>query len=136
MSFRFVVVILLALVVAAIGGWFVGSSGRSAVEREQGVAVMRAEFADARALVLEGRVSLYTSNFGNAIEQFQQASQRIGDLQRQLREIGQVEQAGRLEIAVSSLGDAQRLAATFDTTKAQAAAEQALDALRAASGGN
>jgi Tfp pilus assembly PilM family ATPase len=106
------------------------------VEREQGVAVMRAEFADARALVLEGRVSLYTSNFGNAIEQFQQASQRIGDLQRQLREIGQVEQAGRLEIAVSSLGDAQRLAATFDTTKAQAAAEQALDALRAASGGN
>ena len=136
MSIRVVGVILLALVVSAVGGWFVGSAGRSVAQREEGLADMRAEFAEARALVLEGRVSLYTSNFGNAIEQFQQASQRIGRVQSRLREIGQVEQAGRLEIAVSSLGDAQRLAATFDTTKAQAAAEQATDALRAASGGS
>jgi hypothetical protein len=136
MSIRVVGVILLALVVAAVGGWFVGSSGRSAAERAETVSLMRAEFAESRALVLEGRVSLFVSNFGDAIERFQRANVLIGRIQRQLREIGQVEQAGRLEIAASSIGDAQRLAATFDTTKAQAAAETALGALRAASGGN
>jgi hypothetical protein len=135
MSIRVIAVIIVALVVAAIGGWVTGSAGRSAVEREQAVMEMRAEFAEARALVLEGRVSLYVSNFGDAIQQFQRAGRLITAVQSRLREIGQVEQAGRLEIAVSSLGEAQRLAATFDTTKAQASAEQALDALRAASGG-
>jgi hypothetical protein len=134
MSIRLVGALILALVVTSIGGWFVGSSGRSAVERERTRAVMQAEFAEARALVLEGRVSLYVSNFGNAIEQFQQASALIGTLQRQLREMGQVEQAGRLEIASSSLGDAQRSAAMFDVSKAQAEAEQALQALTAGSG--
>jgi hypothetical protein len=134
MSIRVVGVILLGLVVAVGVGWFAGSAGRSAVEREQAVIEMRAEFSEARALVLEGRVSLYISNFGDAIAQFQQASRRIAAVQSRLREIGQVEQAGRLEIAVSSLGEAQRLAATFDTTKAQASAEQAMEALRAAAG--
>jgi hypothetical protein len=134
MSIRVIGVILLAFVVAAFGGWFVGSAGRSAVEREQAVTTMRAQFAEARALVLEGRVSLYLSNFGAAIGQFQEANKRIASIQSRLREMGQVEQAGRLAVAASSLGDAQRLAATFDTTKAQAAAEQALEALRAASG--
>lgn len=135
MSIRVIGVILLAVLLAAVGGWFVGASGRSAVERAQAVSLMRAEFAESRALVLEGRVSLFQSNFGDAIQQFQQASALIRRLQAQLREIGQIEQAGRLEIAASSLGDAQRLAAMFDTTKAQAAAEQALGALRVASGG-
>ena len=129
-----IAVMLLALVVAAVGGWFTGASGRSAVEREQAVTVMRAEFAEARALVFEGRVSLYQSNFGDAIRQFQEANKRIAEVQSQLREIGQIEQAGRLDAAASSLGEAQRVAATFDTTKAHAAAEQAIAALRAASG--
>jgi lipopolysaccharide biosynthesis regulator YciM len=135
MSLRLIGILLLALVVAAVGGWFVGSAGRSAVERDSTVSLMRAEFAEARALVLEGRVSLFQSNFGEAIQQFQRANVLIGSVQRQLREVGQVEQAGRLQIAISSLGDAQRLAATLDTTKAQASAEQALAALQAASGG-
>jgi hypothetical protein len=135
MSLRVAGIALLALVGAAAAGWLVGSSGRSAVERDRAVYEMRAEFAEARALVAEGRVSLFQSNFGNAIKEFQRANALIGTVQRQLREIGQVEQAGRLEIAVSSLGDAQRLAATFDTPKAHASAEQALGALSAASGG-
>jgi hypothetical protein len=136
MSIRVIGIILLALVVAAVGGWFTGSSGRSTIERERTVIEMRAEFAEARALVLEGRVSLFQSNFGDAIKQFQQAGQRIASIQSRLRTMGQIEQASRLQMAASSLGDAQRLAATFDTTKAQASADQALGALRAASGGS
>ena len=134
MSLRVFGIVLLALVVAAGTGWCMGSSGRSALEADRASLEMRAEFADARALVLEGRVSVFTSNFGNAIQQFQQAGQRISAIQSRLRSVGQVEQASRLQIAISSLGDAQRAAAGFDTTKAQSSADQALGALRAAAG--
>ncbi len=127
---------LLALVASAGVGWFTGSSGRSEAERERATIELRSDFSEARALMLEGRVSLFISNFGDAIRHFQQAGQRIGAIQSRLRAIGQVEQASRLQIAISSLGDAQRSAAGFDSTKAHAAADQALGALRAASGGN
>jgi hypothetical protein len=134
MSFKLILVILVALVVAALSGWFAGASGRSVMELERNRSEMRAEFSEARALVLDGRVNLYQSNFGNAIERFQNARNLIGRIQGQLREIGQVEQAGRLEIALSHLSDAQRASAAFDITKAHAAAEQAIQALGAASG--
>lgn len=136
MSIRVIGVILLALVAAAGIGWFTGSSGRSEAERARAAIETSAEFSEARALVLEGRVSLFISNFGDAIQRFQQASQHIGAIQSRLRALGQVEQASRLQIAISSLGDAQRAAAGFDTTKAQASADQALGALRTAAGGN
>ena len=134
MSFKVIVVILAALVASALGGWFAGASGRSAIELESRRAGMRAEFAEARALVLDGRVNLYQTNFGNSIERFQQARNFIGRIQVGLREGGQVEQAGRLEIALSHLSDAQRACAAFDTTAAHTAAEQAIQALAAASG--
>ena len=135
MSIRVVGVILLALIVAAVSGWFAGAAGRSALEAEQVRSGMRAEFAESRALVLEGKVSLFLSNVGNAVQSFQRANVLIARLQQELREMGHVEQAGRLELAASNLGDAQRLAATFDMTGAQAAADQALQALQAAAGG-
>jgi len=134
MSFKLILVILAALVVTALGGWFAGASGRSVIELERNRSEMRAEFSEARALVLDGRVNLYQANFGNSIERFQNARNLIGRVQVKLREIGQVEQAGRLEIALSHLSDAQRAAAAFDTAKSQMAAEQAAQALTAASG--
>jgi hypothetical protein len=134
MSLRIAGVVVLALVVAAGAGWLTGSSGRSAAEQGRAAMELRLEFAEARALVLDGRVSLFQSNFGTAIKHFEQAGQRITSIQSRLRSLGQVEPASRLEIAVSSLGDAQRAAAAFDTTRAQASADQAIGALGAASG--
>ena len=135
MSIKVIGIVLLAIVVAAGAGWFAGGSGRSVAERERDRSEMRAEFAEAKSLVLAARVSLYQSNFGDAIQQLQGARTLIGRVQARLREMGQTEQAGRLEIALSSLSDAQRLAATFDVTRAQAAADQAMQALQAAAGG-
>lgn len=136
MSFRIVGIVLLSLAVAATGGYLTGASGRSVLEAERNRSDMRARFSDARALVLDGRVSLFLSNFGDAIQRFQDARKNIAVVQTSLREMGQVEQAGRLEIALSHLSDAQQAAAMFDVTRAQFAAEQALGALRAAGGGS
>ena len=134
MSFRFVLIILLSLVVAAGAGWFAGASGRAAVELARDRMELRAEFAESRALILDARLSLIHSNFGDAVERFQRARTLIGRVQTRVREIGQVEQAGRLEIALSHLADAQRLSATFDVARADAAAEESLKALQSAGG--
>ena len=104
------------------------------MEIERGRAEMRAEFSEARALVLDGRLSLFQNNFGDAIQRFQGARDLIGRVQARLRQMGQVEQAGRLEIAISELSDAQRASSTFDTVRAQAAADRAVQALRVAAG--
>jgi hypothetical protein len=136
MSIRVVIAILIAVVAAAGAGWFAGASGRSAVEVDRARFELRAEFAEARALVQDGRVSLFLSNFGDAVERFERARGFIGRVQSRVREMGQVEQAGRLEVALSHLSDAQRAAASFDPKRGQAAAEEALKAMAAASGGS
>jgi len=135
MSLKLIAALLLSLVVAAGAGWVVGASSRTALELEQQRTLMRAEFAESRAQVLDGRVSLYESNFGDAVERFQRARDLIGRIQVSLRELGQVEQAGRLEIAISHLSDAQRAAAAFDPSQGHFSADQAIQALAKAGGG-
>jgi hypothetical protein len=124
--------IVLAIATAFGGGWLVGASGRSGVEQARGRAEERSEFSEVRALVLEGRISLFLVNFGDASRKFEQARTLARSVQTHLRETGQAERAGRLEIVIGHLGDAQRLAAALDAG-AQNAAEQALTALSAAS---
>jgi len=131
MSFKVVVAILLAAVGLVGLGWMAGASSRSVIERERGRAEMRAQFADARANILDGRVNVFESHWGESVGSFQAARNRIAQLQARLREIGQPEQAGRLEIATSHLSDAQHFAASFDP-RAQDAATKALEALLAA----
>ncbi len=124
----------IALIVALAmigGGWLWGASGRSETEQAQRAADLRADFAEARALLLEARVHLFTVNFGSAGRALDDARARITALQTRLREAGQAERAGRLEIVLAHIGDAGRLTLALDA-RAQNAAEGALDALAAA----
>ena len=118
----------LALAVVFGAGWFVGASGRSEIEQARRSATERATFEEALALISDGRVKLFTINFGDASKRFESAKGVVTRLQTTLREAGQAERAGRLEIVLAHLRDAQRLAASTDQS-AQNAAEQALTAL-------
>jgi hypothetical protein len=120
----------LALVVVFGAGWIMGSSGRSAAETARRQAEERADFASARARILEGRVSLFLVNFGDASKRFEEARATVESAQTRLREIGEAERAGRLEIVMENLREAQRLAAALDASAQNAAATavQALDA--------
>ena len=120
--------IALAVVVAALIGWMVGATGRSAREEARVVAEQRADMTHARALILEGRVSLYQSNFGDASLKFEAARAALEGIQTQLRETGQAERAGALQIAIAHVRDAQRLAASFDAS-AHTPADEALKAI-------
>ncbi len=117
-----------AVVVAALGGWMIGASGTSAREQEKIAAEQRADTTQARALLLEGRVSLFLSNFGDASQKFEAAIVVLERIQTQLRETAQAERAGRLQIAIAHVREAQRLAASFDPS-AHASADEALKAI-------
>lgn len=121
---------MLAVLVALGAGWVWGASGRSAVDQERRRFEQRADYEAARAEMLDGRVSLFLNNFGDASKHFESASILLEHLQGKLREVGQAERAGRVEIVLSNLKDAQRLSALLDAS-AQNAATAALQALTA-----
>jgi hypothetical protein len=126
----FGIITLIALALFGIG-WLTGASGRSGAVQERQDFEQRAAFAEARAHVLEGRVSLFQINFGAASQQFDRARATIELLQTRLRERGDADRAGKLEIALARIRDAQRLAVAVDAS-AQNAAEEALRAIDAA----
>ena len=123
---------ILIVALATVGaGWLWGASGRADVDRARRAAELRADFAEARVSLLDARVSLFTLNFGDAGRAFAEARGRVGALQIRLREAGQAERAGRLEIVLAHIGDAGRLTLALDP-RAQSAAAGALAALTAA----
>jgi len=128
LSLKSIGALILALVVAFGVGWLAGGTGRAAIEQQLAASEERANFAQARALIGDGRVSLFLVNFGDASRRFEEARGVVERMQTKLRELGQAERAGRLEIALSHLRDAQRLAASLDSS-AQGAAAEALRAL-------
>lgn len=121
-------IIAAAVLVAGLTGWMIGASGRSAEKQLTRAAEQRADLAEVRALIVDGRVSLFLSNFGDASQKFEAAITVLERMQMQLRENAQAERAGRLEIAIAHVRDAQRLAASFDAS-AHTAADEALKAI-------
>jgi hypothetical protein len=128
MSMKHLAWIAGAIIVVGLGGWMIGASGTSAREQEKIAAEQRADTTQARALILDGRVSLFLSNFGDASQKFEAAIVVLERIQTQLRETAQAERAGRLQIAIAHVRDAQRLAASFDAS-AHGAADEALKAI-------
>ena len=116
-----------AVLIAGLGGWVYGASGSSAREQARLAEAQRADLAEVRAHILEGRVSLFLTNFGDASRHFESARTVLERVQSRLRETAQAERAGRLQIPIAHLRDAQHLASAFDSA-AQNAAEEALRA--------
>ena len=121
--------VVLVAIFAVGGGWLWGASGKSAIELERRALQDRADLSGARAVTLEGRVSLSLSNYGDAARSFASARSIVELTQTRFRETGQAERAGQLEIVLAHLKDAQRLSAAVDIN-AQNAADQALQTLR------
>jgi hypothetical protein len=123
--------IYLAVAITILGafglGWVIGASGRSELELGKRTAVERADMLEVRATVLQGRVALFQMNFGEASQRFGDAVTTLDRLQRELREQGLGERAGRVEVALGHLREAQRLALALD----QNANNQAGEALKA-----
>ena len=119
--------VALACVVALGAGWLWGRSGRSEMQAALQAASERAGVAEARGLVLEGRVGLFQMNFGEAAQKFGQAVTAVERAQTELRNMRQADRATRLDPALTALREAQRLTLALD----QSAHNKAAEALKA-----
>ena len=89
----------------------------------------RADLSDARATIMDGRLSVSANHFDDASRQFAAARAMVEGVQIHVRETGQAERAGQLAIVLAELKDAERLSNALDAS-AQTPAERAVQALR------
>ena len=120
--------VAIAALAAVGGGWIWGASGKSTIETERRALELRADLSEARALILGARVHLFGLDFGSSAKSFGAARQIVERVQIRLRESGQAERAGRAEIVLAHLKDAERMSLALDPG-AQTAADQAVQAL-------
>jgi hypothetical protein len=118
---------LLGLVIVFGLGWIVGASGRRAAEHRFEQSTFRLELAEARAAILDARVSLYNNNFGDASRTLEQAKASLERLERAASERDDDAGAGNVRTAIGRVNEAQTLANKLDPT----ANARAADALRA-----
>jgi hypothetical protein len=116
---------VLAVVVALLGGYVWGSSGRRAAEHDRQAAAFRAELLEARGSVLAARLEIYSVNFGNAGRHLQEALDRLKSAAPMTAEFGGPEEGARLARATAKVQEAQQLAGKLDQTANARAAEAA-----------
>jgi hypothetical protein len=123
MTLRSVGIIAGCLILAFGVGWYVGASGRSALSVQLNDSAVRADVAEARAAILDARLSLTVANFGDARRAVQRAQVFAERLQVRLRETGQSDRAGAMQNVITRLSDADRLSGALDASASDAAAE-------------
>lgn len=123
---------IVVLVVLGLGyAW--GASGRSTLQTALDDARQRLDMAEARALVLDARVSLYNMNFGDASRRFEDAKDPLRRIRQRYVDAGSTDAVRSLSAAIEHLEEAQRLAGKLDPA-ANSKAGEALEAVRVATG--
>jgi hypothetical protein len=114
------------VLLAFVLGWYVGASGRSAVSLELTRTALAADATEIRASLLDARLSLAQSNFGDARRSVQRAQAASVRVESRLRELGEADRAGAVQTVQAHLREADQLAAALDP----GADQPAIQALR------
>jgi hypothetical protein len=117
--------VVLAVLVAGTAGWVWASSGRWETERALQASELRNELLEARALLLEARLSVYDLNFGDASRHFEGAKDLLRRAGERLKAQGREDEVKRLDSAVTTIDDAQRMAGQLDQAANRRAGEAA-----------
>jgi hypothetical protein len=128
---RLVLIAAIAILVVLGLGYAWGVSGRSSLQTSLDDARQRLDMAEARALVLDSRVSLYNNNFGDASRRFEDAKDPLRRIRQRYVDAGSTDSVRSLSAAIEHLEEAQRLAGKLDPA-ANSKAGEALEAVRVA----
>ena len=126
--------IAVGLAVALVAGWLWGASGRSDMARALQTSELRGELLGARAAALDARVAIYSVNFGEASKHLEGARGLLGRADERLKRLGRDDEISRVQTALASIDDAQRMAGKLDqsaNTRAGEAAKTIADVLDA-----
>ena len=122
---------LIALIVILGLGYAWGASGRGTLQSALDDSRQQLDLAEARGAILDGRVSLYNNNFGDAARRFEDAKAPLQRVKDRLQDAGDSRAALSMDAALRHVGDAQVLAAKLDPAANNRAGE-ALEAIRVA----
>jgi hypothetical protein len=114
---------ILAIALALAGGWLWGASGRFSIAEQARSAEQRADLAEARARVLDARVALFQSNYGDAGRSLELARPPLERARDRYRERGQQDLVAQVEEALQRVDAARRAAGQLDAGANARAAE-------------
>ena len=122
---KLVLAIGVALLVALSVGWAWVASGRRDINRALGIAQLRDSLLEGRAAVLDARLDIYSVNFGEASRHLEAARSAVRAAVAELDGLGRPEEAKRLEIALTQIDEAQRMAGKLNQDANALAADAA-----------
>lgn len=122
---KLVLGVVVALLVAGLGGWFWVTSGMRDVNRALQASQLRSDLLEARSSVLTARLDVYSINFGDASKRLEDARAQLRRADEQLKSLGRHDALKRLEPAFTGIDEAQRLAGQLDQSANARAAEAA-----------
>lgn len=127
-----VVLIGIAAAIVLLGlGYAWGASGRRAVQTTLEDTRLQLDVAEARAHVLDARVSLYNMNFGEASRRLEEAKTPLRRIRQHYADSGRDGSVRSISAALEHLDEAQRLAGKLEQA-ANTKAGEALEAIRVA----
>lgn len=128
---KLILSVFIALIVCLGLGFGWGASGRSADRAALADAKQQLDLVEARGHILEGRVSLYNNNFGDASRHLEDAKAPLRRLRARYQTAGVRDAASGIDAAIGAVEEAQRLTGKLDPS-ANNKAMEALDAIKLA----
>jgi hypothetical protein len=122
-----------ALIITLGLGFAWGASGRIALQANLDEARQQLDLSDARARILDARVSLYNNNFGDASRHFEDSKGPLRRVKQRYQDADRTDAASSIDAALGHVDEAQRLSGKLDPS-ANAKAGEALDAIKVAVG--
>jgi hypothetical protein len=124
-------IVIAVVLVALLGGFLWGASGKSTLDRALQRSELRNELLEARGAALAARIDVYNTNFGEASRHLEDARAVSGRAVQRLQSLGRDDDMKQLQSALASIEDAQRLAGKLDLAANARAGEaaKAIDAV-------
>jgi len=114
MKAKAVLVVVAVLAIALLAAWSWGALGRSDIANALKASDLRGDVLAARAAVLDARVAIYSVNFGEASGHLEDARALLGRADKRLASLGRDDEAARVQTALTSIDEAQRMAGKLD----------------------
>ena len=130
---KLILTAIAALIITLGLGFAWGASGRIALQSNLDEARQQLDLSDARAKILDARVSLYNNNFGDASRHFEDAKGPLRRVKQRYQDSGRSDAASSIDAALGHVDEAQRLSGKLDPG-ANSRASEALDAMKVAAG--
>jgi hypothetical protein len=128
------ILIAFATLIVTLGlGFAWGASGRIGLQADLDEARLQLDLTEARVHILDGRVSLYNNNFGDASRNFEESKAALRRVRQRYQDARRREAASTIDAALGQVDEAQRLSGKLDPA-ANSTAGQALEAIKVATG--